>query len=691
MRDALQDPVLSRALAAALLSRAGADMAVLDDHLRITWAYRAPGGTAVDGVGRRFDEVYRLDDSEAFERFVRSVRSGHEPGRLRLKGHPDGQETSARSLLLTAHRLHDACDEPLGVLLVVKDETQAARARRRAAVPAAVREAVGKTLDLTATARDLVACLVPGYAHIATVDIVDDVLNGQEPPPAAAAEASPMRRAAVRSTVTLAAQAAAGPRLSAPRTPFARTLADLRPRLVDLDPALSWPDLDPRWTRAVREAGAHSLLIAPLALHGAVLGLLTLYRCAGDDPFAAADLDTAADVAAHAALCMDNARRYARDHTIAATVQRRLLPQWSGARAGLETAHVHRTGAGQSCWYDVIDLPGARTALVVGSVAGDGIDSAATMGQLRMVIRSLAELDAAPDELLARLNECALRLAEERAALPPGDPLHREPLTATCAYAVYDPSTRHCAIASAGHASPLVLSPEGTLHEPDVVPGPELGSADPEPVTCTGFTVEEGSVLAFRGGGFLPPPGPADAALRRALAGASRDLTEVSDAMVYALPDPAVGDGAVLLLCRTLSLPADHVTCVELPQDGTSASAARAVIRERCAAWHIDDDTAQAAELIGSELVTNAIRYGAPPIRLRLILSDALTCEVSDTGRAAPRLRHARTMDESGRGLYIVARFAPRWGVRYTEAGKVLWTEQSLDPPAPALAGHGAP
>lgn len=210
-------------------------------------------------------------------------------------------------------------------------------------------------------------------------------------------------------------------------------------------------------------------------------------------------------------------------------------------------------------------------------------------------------------------------------------------------------------------------------------------------MTCTGFTLEEGSLLAFPGGGFLAPPGPADAALRRALAGAGRDLTEVSDAMVYALTDSAVGDGAVLLLCRTLSLPADHVASVELPQDGTSASSARAVIRERCAAWHIDDDTAQAAELIASELVTNAIRYGAPPVRLRLILSDALTCEVSDAGRAAPRLRHARTMDEGGRGLYIVARFAPRWGVRYTEAGKVLWAEQSLDLPAPSPVGPEVP
>ncbi|MER7682414.1 ATP-binding protein, partial [Streptomyces sp. NPDC096934] len=78
------------------------------------------------------------------------------------------------------------------------------------------------------------------------------------------------------------------------------------------------------------------------------------------------------------------------------------------------------------------------------------------------------------------------------------------------------------------------------------------------------------------------------------------------------------------------------------------------------------------------ELVTNAIRYGEPPIRLRLIRDQSLICEVSDGSTTAPHLRYARSGDEGGRGLYLVAQFTQRWGTRYAQNGKTIWTEQDL-------------
>lgn len=65
-------------------------------------------------------------------------------------------------------------------------------------------------------------------------------------------------------------------------------------------------------------------------------------------------------------------------------------------------------------------------------------------------------------------------------------------------------------------------------------------------------------------------------------------------------------------------------------------------------------------------------------VRLRLIRQDVLICEVSDNSNTSPRLRHARTTDEGGRGLFLVARMARRWGTRYTAAGKLIWAEQEL-------------
>lgn len=105
-------------------------------------------------------------------------------------------------------------------------------------------------------------------------------------------------------------------------------------------------------------------------------------------------------------------------------------------------------------------------------------------------------------------------------------------------------------------------------------------------------------------------------------------------------------------------------------------------MRDRLDGWHLDEETIEATELIVSELVTNAVRYGTPPLRLRLILDRTLTCEVHDGSPVSPHLRHARTVDEGGRGLFIVSQLAAHWGTRYGTDGKTLWTEQEIGPDA---------
>ena len=93
--------------------------------------------------------------------------------------------------------------------------------------------------------------------------------------------------------------------------------------------------------------------------------------------------------------------------------------------------------------------------------------------------------------------------------------------------------------------------------------------------------------------------------------------------------------------------------------------------------WGLEQ-LAFATELIASELVTNAIRYGTRPTRLRLLHDHSLVCEVADGSSTSPHLRRAATTDEGGRGLFLVAQFSQRWGTRYTAHGKIIWTEQSL-------------
>ncbi|ADI12898.1 magnesium or manganese-dependent protein phosphatase [Streptomyces bingchenggensis BCW-1] len=131
-----------------------------------------------------------------------------------------------------------------------------------------------------------------------------------------------------------------------------------------------------------------------------------------------------------------------------------------------------------------------------------------------------------------------------------------------------------------------------------------------------------------------------------------------------------------LLLARTHGLDADHVSTLEVPSDPSVVSRARAHATDQLAAWNLDD-LAFSTELMVSELVTNAIRYGRPPIRLRMILQSTLTCEVADASSTSPRLRRARTFDEGGRGLLLVAQLAENWGTRYTRDGKVIWAKRA--------------
>lgn len=108
-------------------------------------------------------------------------------------------------------------------------------------------------------------------------------------------------------------------------------------------------------------------------------------------------------------------------------------------------------------WFDVIQLSGARVALVVGDVVGHGLNAAATMGRLRTAVQTLADMDLPPDELLAHLDDLVIRLTEEKGG--DDEPIATAVLGATCLYAVYDPVTQLCTMARAGHPPPAVVTP----------------------------------------------------------------------------------------------------------------------------------------------------------------------------------------------------------------------------------------
>ncbi|MFJ3700855.1 MULTISPECIES: SpoIIE family protein phosphatase [unclassified Streptomyces] len=682
------DDAVGAALLDVMFSQARVRVHVLDPDLRLLRISdpSTASGTHRNGSlrGRPFRDVCAFEEPERVEVFLREVLRTGEPGVDRPFRAAHGDVPGGRrTLALTAFRLQEGSGarpgdggNVLGVSVSVVDiSEQVGRLRRDVALDA-VRDGVGGTLDVDTTCRELVEAIVPDYADVGVVEVVDAVLRGETPDPGPLSLEVPLRRAAYDG-IGQAAHPVGDVRAVAPGTPYHRALSDLRIRVLPLDDA-PWADADSARAGSLRRIGAHTLLVAPLTVHGAVLGLVSLYRCGDSEPFTEADIPVVSAMVSRVALGIDNARRYVHEYTIASALQRRLLPQSTAPQPAVETDHLLLPGGDAGHWFDTIALSGARTGLVIGEVSERGIHAATTMGQLRTVVHALAALDLEPDELLARLYDTAARLAEERAQLPQSDPLNQEPLAATCAYAVYDPFTETCTVASAGHPAPFVVEPDGAAYVVGLPVGPPLGTADRAPVAAVSLSLKEGSLVALHSNALRGHAQPTSGALRQALLPTDRPMGELCDAVARALPDNPELRGAALLLARTHAMPADRYAAWELPYDRSAPATARRLTSKTLADWHLEGDTGDATELIVSELVTNAVRYGSPPVELRLILDRGLTCEIRDGSTTAPYMKYAGAVDEGGRGLFIISQLASLWGTRYAPEGKTVWSEQTI-------------
>ncbi|MFF3468399.1 SpoIIE family protein phosphatase [Streptomyces sp. NPDC002619] len=676
-------PVEDAAVLQVLFDQSPTDLLILDPDLRVLRVnltrpllHEAPPEQI---IGRHITDEYDFSAPGEVEAMAEGVLESGVPARERLVGvRPKGAPGPEYLFSVSVSRLEDSQGRILGVLVEMLDVTEREKVRAGLRVLGSVREQVGRTLDVVATCEELVRAVVPGLADIAVVEVVDAVVRGVDPPLSPLGREVPLRRVAFGRSggeEQIQAHPVGDVRALPFPTPYAQTLADLKPRLVALGPDTPWLAAVPPRAEAIRASGARSLITAPLTLRGTVLGLLSLYRTDRSDLYDEDDVTLALAVAAHTALCLDNARRYTREHTIALTIQRHLLPPCPASQTTVETAHLHvPSEVGGGGGYDTFDLSGARTALVVGEVAGQGIHAATTLGQMRTAAHSLAALDLEPDELLARLNDTAVSLAQERAVLPPDDPM---PLRGSCVYAVYDPLAQTCTIALAGHPPPVIAHPDGRTEILHLPSGPPLGSAEGPPFAATTIPVPDGSVLAFYTAPLLHAS-PSPDTLQQVLAHPDRPLQDLCDDVLYRLRNDTGHGDVILLLARTHPFPADRIATWDIDHHPKAVATARAHAQQQLTLWGVDEETVYTTEMIVSELVTNAVRYGTPPLRLRLIKDRTLTCEVHDGNPLAPRLRHAKMIDEGGRGLFIVAQLAQNWGVRYSLDGKTVWAEQTL-------------
>ncbi|MEV5019863.1 SpoIIE family protein phosphatase [Streptomyces sp. NPDC053780] len=651
------------------------------------------GGTPDDHRGKGVhDYLSRAEADRVSATLRRVLESGDSITDMHVTGFVPGSE-ERRHWSVNLYRVHSGSGRPIGVAWLGTDITarraaarEAAAARRNLALLNEAGARIGNSLDLETTARELLDVVVPGFCDLATVDLYQGLLVGDETPAGLADGSAELRRVAYSSAVSDAPLHGAGERVqlgAVHHYPFNSPCADAlrtgRPRTVPAEDG----------------SLVQSTLAVPMVAHDTVVGLAQFARTKGSEPFGDRDRDLAVELAARAAVCIDNARLYRREHERALILQRSLLPPGDPEASGLDIACRYLPGeaaTGRASevggdWFDVIELPGHRTALVVGDVMGRGLRAAVAMGELRTAVRTLAQLDLEPAEVLSQLDEIARGLGAPggvqqatRAARRPREADLSEVYLATCVYAVYDSVTRRCTFANAGHLPPVLVEPGESALMLDVPPGLPLGVGG-EPFEEVEVELPEGALLALYTDGLVESRDhPLDEGLQAfvgALTDPTQPLEDVCDQVLNTLDSHHGEDDIALLMARVQGLPTESVGDWTLPREPRSVGRARELARAQLLDWDMEP-LVDTTELLVSELVTNALRYGEGEIRLRLLLDRTLVCEVWDSGLVQPRRRRARDTDEGGRGLQLVGLLSAAWGSRRTPRGKTVWFELPL-------------
>jgi serine phosphatase RsbU (regulator of sigma subunit)/anti-sigma regulatory factor (Ser/Thr protein kinase) len=549
---------------------------------------------------------------------------------------------------------------------------------RHAMLDGALRR-IGGELDMDQMAPELINIVVPHFCNAAGLLIRESLIGDDDMPNDSPDGSQLVRRLAVAHDSPDNSWDATFPTGEIlrypPDTPYSRCMNTGLPISETLMHETA-QKIAEAWTRQPVSdlLSGTSLLLLPLIARGIMLGFFVCSRLPGYRRFDAYDTELGMEFASRAAMFMDNAQRYSRERATALTLQRSMLPTGLSAPSSVEVRHRYLPGSKLieigGDWYESIALPGGRVALVVGDVAGHGVRAAVTMGRLRTAIHTLAMLELPPAETLQQLNE----LMQELGA--------REPHFATCVYAIFDAVSGTCELASAGHLPPLLVRPDGTNELLDISPAPPLGVGS-GPIQSRVLDIEDGSLLVLYTDGLVERrTEDIDVGLNklRAIFGpgsAEQPLEDLCKATLAGVYADQQRDDIALLIARLRRIPEDNFVTWKLPAELTSAHRARTLIRRPLKRWGLTE-LIPSAELMVSELVTNAVRYAQGQIGLRLVLEGGLVIEVLDDSAALPRLRHPDDQDERGRGLQVVSQIAQRWGARRAVSGKVVWCELPL-------------
>ncbi|MFE9722234.1 SpoIIE family protein phosphatase [Streptomyces sp. NPDC005794] len=477
------DPPPSYAEAVAeVFGGSPAGVAVFDTELR--YAYVNPALERLNGVpaaahlGRHIAEV--LPAMDVRTDVMRQVLADGEPRDLTTSGQTwVDSAVERRYWRLALHRLEEngrvrglvAVAQEVTATLDQREELLRARSYLTLLDSAAV--SVGTTLDAETTCQELAEFVVPVMADVAVVEMIpEDNGHSRREPPAGALR---LRRSGAAASAALADTLSqfGGPGTDIDYREDAavpRCLATGEPMIVDLADHEQFGRAapSPELIAAYRAIGLHSAFVVPLTARGRMLGALSLLRAGDSPPFTeGSDVVVARTLAGRAAVDLDHAYRYSREHGIARELQRSLLSEPRTPNPGVEIASLYLP-AGEGAlvggdWFDAIPLRDGRHLKVMGDVMGHGVEAAVAMSNYRSMLRIMADDDQPPHRVLERLDQAVERSGFDRAV--------------TCLVAVVDRREGVCEVASAGHPPPVFIDPGANGARVARIPvGPPLGT-----------------------------------------------------------------------------------------------------------------------------------------------------------------------------------------------------------------------
>ncbi|MFC4034257.1 SpoIIE family protein phosphatase [Streptomyces polygonati] len=446
----------------------------------------------------------------------------------------------------------------------------------------------------------------------------------------------------------------------------------------------------------VKIFGRSSWAFLPLTVAGATIGVwMAAFR--EQVEFTSDERSVLTTVARMMAQALARAGLHESERALSDGLQQTMMPASRPAIEGMAVAARYvPTGGGLQVggdWYDVIDLPSGRTAIVIGDVQGHDVRAAGLMGQLKIALRAYAAEGHRPDAVLSRTSRFLEGLSDD------GDPA--DVRFATCLYLEVDPGAGTLEVVRAGHPEPCVRLGDGTTIVRRTDGGPPLGVEPDSDYPTTRLSLEPNEVLLLCTDGLIETGGHDletgwDRLSGVLEAGPSEDLEALADSLIQAVHGPpshsATGpladrredDIALVLLRRDPEGPTAAVpvrrTVLTVPQaDPGLIRGARDDIRALLHDW-VSEDQLETAALLVSEVVTNVLVHTDEDATLiaqvtGLAGTRRLHVEVGDRSDDMPHRRSPGELASSGRGLLLMEELADAWGVDPRGEGKSIWFE----------------